>query len=66
MNTGRTIAGEAGPGDDQYLVAGAILNRVASGKFPNSVKSVVTAGQGTGTVILNLKDIVQMLTLMKL
>ena len=43
----RTIAGEAGPGDDQYLVAGAILNRVASGKFPNSVKSVVTAGQGT-------------------
>ena len=45
----RTIAGEAGPGDDQYLVAGAILNRVASGKFPNSVKSVVTAGQGTGS-----------------
>ena len=43
----RTIAGEAGPGDDQYLVAGAILNRVASGAFPNSVKSVVTAGQGT-------------------
>ena len=43
----KTIAGEAGPGDDQYLVAGAILNRVASTKFPNSVREVVTAGQGT-------------------
>jgi len=43
----KTIAGEAGPGDDKYLVAGAILNRVASGAFPNSVQSVVTAGQGT-------------------
>lgn len=43
----KTIAGEAGPGDDRYLVAGAVLNRVASKEFPNSVKSVVTAGQGT-------------------
>ena len=43
----KTIAGEAGPGDDQYLVAGAILNRVASAKFPNTVTDVVTAGQGT-------------------
>ena len=43
----KTIAGEAGPGDDQYLVAGAILNRVASSKFPNTVTDVVTAGQGT-------------------
>ena len=44
----KTIAGEAGPGDDQYLVAGAILNRVASAKFPNSVKQVVQAGQYDG------------------
>jgi len=43
----KTIAGEAGPGDDRYLVGAAVLNRVASSKFPNSVKSVVTAGQGT-------------------
>jgi len=43
----KTIAGEAGPGDDRYLVGAAVLNRVASKKFPNSVKSVVTAGQGT-------------------
>ena len=43
----KTIAGEAGPGDDRYLVAGAVLNRVASNAFPNSVESVVTAGQGT-------------------
>ena len=44
----RTVQGEAGPGDDQYLVAAAILNRVASRKFPNSVKAVVQAGQNDG------------------
>ena len=47
----KTIAGEAGPGKDQYLVAAAILNRVASGKFPNSVAEVVQAGQdGNGKI----------------
>jgi len=47
----KTIAGEAGPGKDQYLVAAAILNRVASGKFPNSVAEVVQAGQdGNGQI----------------
>ncbi len=44
----KTIAGEAGPGDDQYLVAGAILNRVASSKFPNNVTDVVQAGHYDG------------------
>ena len=44
----KTIAGEAGPGDDQYLVAAAILNRVASSKFPNNVTDVVQAGQYDG------------------
>ena len=44
----KTIAGEAGPGDDRYLVAGAILNRVAAGNFPNTVKEVVQAGHYDG------------------
>ena len=37
----KTVQGEAGPDDDQYYVAAAILNRVADPRYPNTVKEVV-------------------------
>ena len=35
------ISSEAGPGKDRYGVAASILNRVASDKWPGTVKDVI-------------------------
>ena len=34
------VSGEAGPGDDRFGVAAAVLNRVANPAWPNSIKAV--------------------------
>ena len=45
----RAVSGEAGPGDDRYAVVGSILNRVASDKFPGTIRDVVYQNDGKGT-----------------
>lgn len=38
------VSGEAGPGDDRFGVSAAVLNRVASSAWPNSIKAVGSQG----------------------